>query len=184
MDGHSYGGSVITKPPRATPTSMRRSTATPPRPTWRDQRIAQRTGLGAQAVAGKRTVRQVPYPGAPAGAVDLYLKKDLFLHNFGNDLPADEATRRGRHNGPLRQRAFETPSQASGVEDDPVVVLHQCGDQTNRRLSDARWPKQINFHSHRFEAADPKSSPRRPPMRCRRTHAIVRSAPAPMFSGL
>ena len=36
---------------------------------------------------------KLPYPGAPAGAVDLYLKKDVFLQNFGNDLPADAATR-------------------------------------------------------------------------------------------
>jgi hypothetical protein len=52
---------------------------------------------GADSVLAKDTPAQLfrptTYPNAPRGASDLYLKEDIFISNFGNDLPRSEAER-------------------------------------------------------------------------------------------
>ena len=72
---------------------------------------------------------KVPYPGAPAGAVDLYLTKDAFLHNFGNDLPADQATTLWASQRAASTSAFETPSRFAAWETIPSWYFISSGDQ-------------------------------------------------------
>ena len=124
--GHSYGGSVITEAAAGIPKCQSARLRRRRRPRRRrDQRVPVGRGFGAQAEARSRAVRQAARPGAPAGTSDLYLKKDIFLHNFGNDLPADTATPAVGHPAHRVHRRVRHPCNAGGLEDDPVVVLHQ-----------------------------------------------------------
>jgi pimeloyl-ACP methyl ester carboxylesterase len=72
---------------------------------------------------------KLPYPGAPAGAVDLYLKKDVFLQNFGNDLPSDEATRLWATQRTASTAAFDTPSKYAAWKTIPSWYFISSGDQ-------------------------------------------------------
>ena len=90
--GHSYGGSVITNAAAGNPNvkALVYVDAAAPDVGETNGSLSGR-GLGTQAEPEAELFDKLPYPGAPAGDVDLYLKKDIFLHNFGNDLPADVA---------------------------------------------------------------------------------------------
>ena len=70
---------------------------------------------------------KVPYPGAPPETIDLYLKKDVFLHNFGNDLPADEATRLWATQRVASSDAFTTPSKAAAWKTIPSWYFINSG---------------------------------------------------------
>ena len=66
-----------------------------------------------------------PSPGRRPGTFDLYLKEDIFVEHFGDDLPADTARRLWATQRVASTAAFETPATAGRLEDDPVLVLHQ-----------------------------------------------------------
>ena len=92
--GHSYGGSVITNAAETIPNVKALVYVDAAAPD-----VGETNGSlsGADSVLKHKSddelFDKLPYPGAPRGAVDLYLKRDVFLQNFGNDLPADVATR-------------------------------------------------------------------------------------------
>lgn len=53
-----------------------------------------------------------PYPGAPAGSVDVYIKQDVFPSCMANGLPASEASTLAATQRPLTSLAL-THSRAS-----------------------------------------------------------------------
>lgn len=83
-----------------------------------------------------------PYPGAPDGAADLYLKRDVFVQNFGNDLPADVATRLWATQRAASTAAFDTPSRHPAWKTIPSWYFISSGDQiitpTSERAMAAR----------------------------------------------
>ena len=103
--GHSYGGSVITNAAEGNPNvkALVYVDAAAPDVGETNGSLSGADSVLKHIPEGER-FDKVPYPGAPAGAVDLYLKKDIFLQHFGNDLPADEATRLWARKGPRRLR--------------------------------------------------------------------------------
>ena len=54
-----------------------------------------------------------PSPGAPAGASELYLKQNIFIHNFANDLPRAQAERLWASQRGASTVAFGTSSKAA-----------------------------------------------------------------------
>jgi pimeloyl-ACP methyl ester carboxylesterase len=128
--GHSYGGSVITNAAADNPNVKALVYVDAAAPD-----VGETNGSlsGSDSVLKQKPEAQlfdkVPYPGAPAGAVDLYLRKDIFLQNFGNDLPADVATRLWSTQRTASTSAFETPSKYAAWKTIPSWYFISSGDQ-------------------------------------------------------
>ncbi|KWX67872.1 alpha/beta hydrolase [Mycobacterium sp. NAZ190054] len=128
--GHSYGGSVVTNAAadNANVEALVYVDAAAPA-------VGETNGSlsGSDSVLKQKPESElfdkVPDPGAPPGAVDLYLKKDVFLNNFGNDLPTEEATRLWATQRAASTSAFETPSKFAAWETIPSWYFISSGDQ-------------------------------------------------------
>ncbi len=141
--GHSYGGSVITNAAEGNPNVKALVYVDAAAPD-----VGETNGSlsGADSVLKHipegELFDKVPYPGAPAGAVDLYLKKDIFLQHFGNDLPTDEATRLWASQRAASTSAFDTPSRYAAWKAIPSWYFISSGDQiitpTSERAMAAR----------------------------------------------
>ena len=141
--GHSYGGSVITNAAEGNPNvkALVYVDAAAPDVGETNGSLSGADSVLKHIPEGER-FDKVPYPGAPAGAVDLYLKKDIFLQHFGNDLPADEATRLWASQGAASTAAFDTPSRYAAWRTIPSWYFISSGDQiitpTSERAMAAR----------------------------------------------
>ncbi|CAN5779125.1 alpha/beta hydrolase [soil metagenome] len=150
--GHSYGGSVITNAAAG------------------NQNVKALVYVDAAAPAAGETngslsgpdsvlkqkpeselFDKLPYPGAPAGAVDLYLKKDVFLQNFGNDLPADEAAKLWATQRAASTSAFETPSRFAAWETIPSWYFISSGDQIITPMSEKAMAQRAGSHVTIFD---------------------------------
>jgi pimeloyl-ACP methyl ester carboxylesterase len=113
--GHSYGGAVITN--AATGDKQVKALVyvdafLPARGESVGQLVSARPG-SCVAVADPTTIfRLVPYPRAPAGAVDAYLKQSVFPNCIANGLPRSEQRTLAVTQLPLTTLAL---SQKSGV---------------------------------------------------------------------
>jgi pimeloyl-ACP methyl ester carboxylesterase len=110
--GHSYGGAVITNAAtgNANVKALVYVDAFAPD---QGETIFPLVGPDSVLAADPTTVFDfVPYPGAPAGDVDLYLKRDLFLKSFANGVPADTAAVLYATQRPI---AFSAGNQPSGA---------------------------------------------------------------------
>jgi pimeloyl-ACP methyl ester carboxylesterase len=113
--GHSYGGAVITN--AATGDKQVKALVyvdafLPNQGESVGQLVSARPG-SCVAVADPTTIfRLVPYPGAPAGAVDAYLKQSVFPNCIANGLPRSEQETLAVTQLPLTTLAL---SQKSGV---------------------------------------------------------------------
>jgi pimeloyl-ACP methyl ester carboxylesterase len=111
--GHSYGGSVITNAAAGNPNVKALVYVDAAAPD-----VGETTGQlsGSDSALNKppdTLYDRVPYPGAPKGAVDLYLKEDVFIHSFANDLPQNTAIRLWSSQRAASTSAFMTPSKAA-----------------------------------------------------------------------
>ncbi|MDX1887102.1 alpha/beta hydrolase [Mycolicibacterium sp. 120270] len=141
--GHSYGGSVITNAAEGNPNVKALVYVDAAAPD-----VGETNGSlsGADSVLkhkpDDRLFDKLPYPGAPAGAMDLYLKRDVFVANFGNDLPADVATRLWATQRAASTAAFDTPSRYAAWKTIPSWYFISTGDQiitpTSERAMAAR----------------------------------------------
>jgi len=146
--GHSYGGSVITNAAAGNPNVKALVYVDAAAPD-----VGETNGSlsGSDSVLKQKPegdlFDKLPSPGAQAGAVDLYLKKDIFLHNFGDDLPADEATRLWATQRSASTSAFETPSKAAAWKTIPSWYFISSGDQiitpTSEKAMAARAHSQV-----------------------------------------
>jgi pimeloyl-ACP methyl ester carboxylesterase len=108
--GHSYGGAVITNAAAG------------------DKQVKALVYVDAFAPAQGQTIGQLvsahpgscvlppanvtvqPYPGAPKGAVDVYIKQSVFPSCMANGLPASEASELAATQRPLTSLALTQPS--------------------------------------------------------------------------
>ncbi len=150
--GHSYGGSVITNAAEGNPNVKALVYVDAAAPD-----VGETNGSlsGADSVLKHKPEAElfdkVPYPGAPAGAVDLYLKKDIFLQNFGNDLPTDEATRLWATQRTASTAAFETPSKYAAWKTIPSWYFISSGDQIITPTSEEAMAKRAHSHVTMFD---------------------------------
>jgi pimeloyl-ACP methyl ester carboxylesterase len=128
--GHSYGGSVISEAASGSPNvkALVFVDAFMPEP-----------GETASALNGDGSVLTtrpeaelfdpMPYPDAPAGAVDLLLKKDVFVGSFANDLSVAQASQLWATQRATSTAAVTTPNTAAAWKSIPSWVFISTGDQ-------------------------------------------------------
>jgi pimeloyl-ACP methyl ester carboxylesterase len=110
--GHSYGGFVITNAAVGDPEVKALVYVDAYLPKQGDT-LKSLTTAGSCFAADPSTVFDpVPYPGGPAGDVDLYVKQSLFPRCFANGLPASEAAALAATQRPLPLSALDEQSGA------------------------------------------------------------------------
>lgn len=150
--GHSYGGSVITNAAAGIPNVKALVYVDAAAPD-----VGETNGSlsGSDSVLKHKPEGELfdklSYPGSPAGAVDLYLKKDIFLHDFGNDLPADEATRLWATQRAASTSAFETPSKAAAWKTIPSWYFISSGDRIITPTSEKAMAERAHSHVTVFD---------------------------------
>lgn len=151
LAGHSYGGSVITNA-AAGLANVKRLVyvdAAAPAP-------GQTTGQlsGADSVLTKKTPAELfyttAYPNAPAGASELYLKENIFIHNFAGDLPRGEAERLWASQRGAASAAFDTPSKAAAWKTIPSWYFISTGDQIITPASELAMAHRAQSHITMF----------------------------------
>ncbi len=110
--GHSYGGAVITNAAAGVPNVKALVYIDAFAPAQGETVLQLATQKPGSAIGGDPTkvFDVVPYPGAPANDVDLYVKQAVFVQAFANDLPAKEAAALASAQRPVTLSALATPS--------------------------------------------------------------------------
>jgi pimeloyl-ACP methyl ester carboxylesterase len=145
--GHSYGGAVITNAAAglANVRALVYVDASAPAPGETNGQLS-----GADSVLNKDTPAQLffttSYPGAPAGASELYLKEDIFVNNFGSDLPRGEAERLWASQRGASTAAFNTPSTAAAWKTIPSWYFISTGDQIITAASELAMAHRAHAH--------------------------------------
>jgi pimeloyl-ACP methyl ester carboxylesterase len=110
--GHSYGGAVITNAATGDP-NVKALVYVDAFAPARGQTIGQLVSAHpGSCVLPQANVTAQPYPGAPKGAVDVYIKQSVFGSCMANGLPAREANVLAATQRPLTSIAL---TQKSGV---------------------------------------------------------------------
>jgi len=133
--GHSYGGAVITNAATGNPnvTALVYVDAFIPA---QDETLLQLVSAQPGSCVGGdpvQTFNLVPYPGAPAGAVDAYLKPSLVPSCFANDLPASTAAVLAATQRPLSTAALTQRSGPPAWLTIPSWALVGTADPPDRR---------------------------------------------------
>ena len=143
--GHSYGGAVITNAAagnRQVKALVYVDAAAPD--------VGETNGSlsGADSVLSRKPQSELfdklPYPGAPPGAADLYLRKDIFVQNFASDLPPDMAIRLWASQRTASTEAFDTPSQHAAWKTIPSWYFISSGDQIITPTSEMAMAKRAH----------------------------------------
>jgi len=128
--GHSYGGSVITNA-AALVTNVRALVyvdAAAPAPGETNGSLS-----GSDSVLSTMSADELfdttAYPGAPAGQQELYLKENIFLSHFGQDLPRPQARLLWASQRGASTEAFGTPSKYAAWKTIPSWYFISSGDQ-------------------------------------------------------
>ncbi|MEU8226959.1 alpha/beta hydrolase [Kribbella sp. NPDC048915] len=110
--GHSYGGAVITNAATGNPNVKALVYVDAFAPAAGEVVFPLAGADSALAVPPENVFDFVPYPGAPQGDVDLYLKHDTFLNSFASGVPRRQAEQLYPAQRPLTLSAGFTPSGA------------------------------------------------------------------------
>jgi pimeloyl-ACP methyl ester carboxylesterase len=108
--GHSYGGAVITNAATGNP-NVKALVYVDAFAPEQGETVNSLVGAGSALTADPATLFDIrPYPGAPAGDADVYLKASVFTDSFAQDLPRREATLLAAIQRPLTLAAGNEPS--------------------------------------------------------------------------
>jgi len=128
--GHSYGGAVITQAAASSPNV---------RALVYVDAYAPEIGESASTLNGDGSVvltlpedqlfDTASLPDAPAGAVDLLLKEDIFVNNFASDLPREQATRLWATQRATSTAALKTANTVAAWKTLPSWSFISTGDQ-------------------------------------------------------
>ena len=147
--GHSYGGAVITNAAAGNPNvkALVYVDAAAPDVGETNGQLSGKTSALSAPVA--TWADSVPYAGAPAGAVQLYLKEDIFVRNFAPDLPKRTDERLWATQRPAATAAFDTPSAAAAWKTIPSWYVIGMKDQIITPESELAMAHRA--HSHILE---------------------------------
>jgi pimeloyl-ACP methyl ester carboxylesterase len=145
--GHSYGGAVITNAAAglANVKALVYVDASAPAPGETNGQLS-----GAASILTKDTPAQLffttSYPGAPAGASELYLNENIFIHNFASDLPSGEAERLWASQRGASTAAFNTPSKFAAWKTIPSWYFISTNDQIITAASELAMAHRAHSH--------------------------------------
>ena len=145
--GHSYGGAVITNAAAGLRNvkALVYVDASAPAPGETNGSLS-----GATSVLNKLTPAQLffstTYPGAPAGASELYLKEDIFVRYFADSLPAGQARLLWAEQRGASTAAFSTPSRAAAWQTIPSWYFISTGDQIITPQSELAMAHRAHSH--------------------------------------
>lgn len=149
--GHSYGGSVITNAAAGNPNVKALVYVDAAAPDVGETTAAL---SGADSVLTRpqgELFDPVPSPGAPDGAAELYLKKDIFLQHFGNDLPPDLAARAWASQRSASTAALFAPSKSAAWKDIPSWYFISSGDQVITPSSESAMAERAHSRVTHFD---------------------------------
>src|SRR6266496_2259122 len=108
--GHSYGGAVITNAATGNP-NVKALVYVDAFAPDQGETVLPLAGPDSDLAVDPTTVFDfVPYPGAPAGDIDLYLKQSVFLTSFANGVPPPTASVLYATQRPITLSAGNQPS--------------------------------------------------------------------------
>ncbi len=143
--GHSYGGSVITNAAADNPNVKALVYVDAAAPDV-GETTAQLSGSDSVLSGDPDSLYDmVPYPGAPQGATDLYLKQSVFVSSFASDLPRNPAIRLWASQRAASTSAFMTPSKAAAWRTIPSWYFISTGDEIIT-------PSSERFMAHRADS--------------------------------
>jgi pimeloyl-ACP methyl ester carboxylesterase len=122
---HSYGGAVITNAAVGAPGVRALVYVDAFIPDQGDTIGA----LASGSCLGNEAFNPVPYPGAPSGDVDLYIKPELVPGCFATGLPASQAAVIAATQRPLAASAFTEPSGPPAWKTIPSWAVIGTGDR-------------------------------------------------------
>jgi pimeloyl-ACP methyl ester carboxylesterase len=147
--GHSYGGSVITNAAAGNPNVKALVYVDAAAPNV-GETTGQLSGKTSALNANPATLfDKVPYAGAPAGAVQLYLKENIFVHKFAPDLPVRTDEQLWATQRPAAMAAFATRSAAAAWKTIPSWYVIGMKDQIITPQSELAMARRA--HSHILE---------------------------------
>ena len=127
--GHSYGGAVITNAATEAPGERALVYVDAFAPDD-GQTVFPLAGADSALAVDPTTIFDfVPYPGAPTGDVDLYLKHDTFLSSFASGVPRREAEQLYAAQRPIAFSAGNQPSGPPAFDTIPSWYLLGTQDQ-------------------------------------------------------
>ena len=147
LAGHSYGGAVISTAAAglANVKALVYVDASAPAPGETNGQLA-----GPDSILSKDTAAQLffttSYPDAPAGASELYLRENIFIHNFASDLPRAEAERLWASQRGASAAAFGTPSTTAAWKTIPSWYFISTGDQIITAASELAMAHRAHSH--------------------------------------
>jgi pimeloyl-ACP methyl ester carboxylesterase len=145
--GHSYGGAVITNATAglANVKALVYVDASAPAPGETNGQLS-----GATSILSKDTPAQLfsttTYPGAPAGASELYLNEGIFVRYFASDLPRAEAERLWASQRGASTTAFSTPSKYAAWKTIPSWYFISSNDQIITAASELSMAHRAHSH--------------------------------------
>lgn len=133
--GHSYGGSAAAGNPNVK-VLVYVDAAAPD--------VGEATGQlsGSDSALNKppdTLYDKVLYPGAPRGAADLYLKEDVFIHLFANDLLQNAAIRLWSSQRAASTSVFMTPSKVAAWKTIGSWYFISTGDRIITHPQSCSW---------------------------------------------
>jgi pimeloyl-ACP methyl ester carboxylesterase len=166
--GHSYGGAVITNAAAGNPNVKAVVYVDAAAPDV-GETTGQLSGKSSALSGNPATLfDSVPYAGAPAGAEQIYLKENTFLHNFAPDVPARIAEQLWATQRPAAMAAFDTPSPAAAWKTIPSWYVIGLKNQIITPQSELAMAHRAHSHiievpggSHLTLVSHPSRSPTR-----------------------
>jgi len=147
LGGHSYGGSVITNA-AAGLASVKRLVyvdAAAPAPGQTTVQLS-----GASSVLTKEKPADLFYttsaPNASSAAPEVYLKENVFIHNFASDLPQSEAKVLWASQRGTSMTALTTPSRVAAWKTIPSWYFISTGDQIITPASELAMAHRAHAH--------------------------------------
>ena len=144
--GHSYGGFVITNAAVGDSEVKALVYVDAFLPKRGDTLKSLTTSGSCLATDPAKVFDFVPYPGGPAGDVDLYVKQSLFPGCFANGLPASEAAALAATQRPLAASALDEPSGAPAWATLPSWDVIGTGDHIIPEAAQLAMAQRAHAH--------------------------------------